>query len=265
MWSPWQIMYIYLGENLHLYNVLTKLYWTVTREIPSMHRGRFPNAACDAVYKVSPVTRGPSWTPDLYPSQFPSDVRTGRAWSVCMPTHVRAGPPTVPVWVSDHRKIVATGNLHGPLLHQGSWPTWVKTSMRPKNPPQPSVRPPPPTVFHQDTPAFSPSVLMWGSDWPALPACAGTYQAAPALTETVAHNPTTPTVVGSVKINSNHAQTMDGQTAYPSPPSDPDSGVTLAASFGGSDKNSDYVESAENSPTSPANKPDLTGHIRKLE
>ena len=189
MWSPWQIMYIYLGENLHLYNVLTKLYWTVTREIPSMHRGRFPNAACDAVYKVSPVTRGPSWTPDLYPSQFPSDVRTGRAWSVCMPTHVRAGPPTVPVWVSDHRKIVATGNLHGPLLHQGSWPTWVKTSMRPKNPPQPSVRPPPQPYFTKTHRRSHP--VSSCEDLIGLP-----YRRAPALTRRPQHSlrplPTTP-------------------------------------------------------------------------
>ena len=141
MWSPWQIMYIYLGENLHLYNVLTKLYWTVTREIPSMHRGRFPNAACDAVYKVSPVTRGPSWTPDLYPSQFPSDVRTGRAWSVCMPTPVHARPPIVPAQVVTHWIIDASGALYGDLLHQGSQPTWVKPYRSPKNPPQPSARP----------------------------------------------------------------------------------------------------------------------------
>ena len=38
-----------------------------------------------------------------------------------------------------------------------------------------------------------------------------------------------------------------------------------AASFGGSDGDSDYVNSAENSPTSPANTPELAGHIIKLE
>ena len=32
-----------------------------------------------------------------------------------------------------------------------------------------------------------------------------------------------------------------------------------------SDGNSDYIESSENSPTSPANTPDLEGHISELE
>ena len=36
-------------------------------------------------------------------------------------------------------------------------------------------------------------------------------------------------------------------------------------SIGGSDGDSDYVESAENSLASPANTPDLAGHIRKME
>ena len=39
----------------------------------------------------------------------------------------------------------------------------------------------------------------------------------------------------------------------------------LAASFGGSDGNSDYFKSAKNSPTIPANTPDLAGHISKME
>ena len=39
----------------------------------------------------------------------------------------------------------------------------------------------------------------------------------------------------------------------------------LVASIGWSDGDSDYVELDENSPTSPANTPDLASHIRKLE
>ena len=58
---------------------------------------------------------------------------------------------------------------------------------------------------------------------------------------------------------------MDGQTIPPSPPADLDSNVMSEASFGGSDGNSDYVESAKNSPMSLAKTPDLTGHTRKLE
>ena len=37
------------------------------------------------------------------------------------------------------------------------------------------------------------------------------------------------------------------------------------ASFGGSDSDSYYVESAKKSPMSPANTPDLVGHISELE
>ena len=58
---------------------------------------------------------------------------------------------------------------------------------------------------------------------------------------------------------------MDAQIAPPSPPADHDSDVTSAAGFGGSDGDSDYVKLAENSPTSPADMPDLKGKIVKLE
>ena len=51
----------------------------------------------------------------------------------------------------------------------------------------------------------------------------------------------------------------------PSPPSGPGSDIMLETSFGGNDGDSDYVESAVNSPTSLANTPDLEGHISKLE
>ena len=58
---------------------------------------------------------------------------------------------------------------------------------------------------------------------------------------------------------------MDGQTLLPSPPAYPDSDITLAASFRGSGGNSDYVESAENSPTIPSNTLDLVRYISELE
>ena len=51
----------------------------------------------------------------------------------------------------------------------------------------------------------------------------------------------------------------------PSPPADQDSDVTLVASIGESDGNSDYVESAKNSPTSPANTLELEEQISELE
>ena len=51
----------------------------------------------------------------------------------------------------------------------------------------------------------------------------------------------------------------------PSPPANPDSDVMLAASFGGSEGNSEYFKFAENSPTSSDNTRDLEGHISELE
>ena len=119
--------------------------------------------------------------------------------------------------------------------------------------------------FHPDSLALSPSILTRGAKWPALPARADTTHAAPELTETATPDPATPAAVGFGKINSNRARPTDGQTASPSPPADPDSDVTLAASLVGSDGDSDYVDSEEKSPMSLSNTPDLTGHIRELE
>ena len=58
---------------------------------------------------------------------------------------------------------------------------------------------------------------------------------------------------------------MDSQTASPSPSYNQDSDVTLVESIGENAVNSDYVESAKNSPLSPANTPELKGHISELE
>ena len=85
------------------------------------------------------------------------------------------------------------------------------------------------------------------------------------LTNTAAPDPTTPAAVGSEKINPNRSQPTDGQTAPPSPPTDQYSEVILAASFGGSDGDSDYVKVTKNSPTSPRDTLDLAGHTSELE
>ena len=58
---------------------------------------------------------------------------------------------------------------------------------------------------------------------------------------------------------------MDGQTASPSPPANPDSDVMSVAIIVGSYSNSDYVELVKNSPRIPANTRNLAGHINKLE
>ena len=89
--------------------------------------------------------------------------------------------------------------------------------------------------------------------------------AAQALTDAAAPDPATLAAVGSGKINSNIAQPTGGQIASPTPTVEPSSDISLAASFGVSYDNSDYVESAENSPTRLANMIDLKVHISEIE
>ena len=83
------------------------------------------------------------WLSGLHLSRHPSAVHTVWTWSACRPTPVHVGPSIVPAWAVAHQKVSATGALHGPLLHQGSRPMWVKTSRRPKKPPRSSIRTPP--------------------------------------------------------------------------------------------------------------------------
>ena len=122
-----------------------------------------------------------------------------------------------------------------------------------------------PVFFHQDAPAFSPSVLPRGDKWPALRARTNTAHTAPYITKTATPNTAAPAAVVSGNKNSNHARPTDGQTASPSPPVDQDSGVTLVESIGESDGDSDYVESSKTSSTRTANNPDLARYISELE
>ena len=75
---------------------------------------------------------------------------------VCMPTYFRARPPIVPLQVAAHQKIVAAGYLRGPLLHQGSQPTWFKALRRPKKPPWLSFGSSPQSSFNQTHRRFFP-------------------------------------------------------------------------------------------------------------
>ena len=107
------------------------------------------NVVGNTICEETPGTQGPPWPPDLYPSQYSTDVHIGREWSVCRPTHVRARPPIVLVQAVSHQKIITTGALHWPLMNQGSQPMWSKTSRRPKKLPRPHVRPQPRSSFTQ--------------------------------------------------------------------------------------------------------------------
>ena len=123
----------------------------------------------------------------------------------------------------------------------------------------------PPVVFHQDSRVFSPRVHSTGEEWPALPARTDITHAAPALTKTTNPDPATPAAGSSSERNSNCARPKDSQTESPSPPANQYSDVKLVASTEESDGDSDYAKLTEDSPTNPANMPDLAGHIRKLE
>ena len=122
-----------------------------------------------------------------------------------------------------------------------------------------------PVIFHPDAPAFLPSILTIGTECPALLVRTETAHAAPLITKTAAPDPVPLAAGGSGKINSNRALPTDGQTVSPSLPADPDSDVTSAASFGGSDGDSDYSKLSKNSPTIPADTLDLVGKIIKVE
>ena len=122
-----------------------------------------------------------------------------------------------------------------------------------------------PVVFHLCAPAFSPTVLTKGAKWHALPTRTDTSHTSPALTETAAPDPATLVAVRSGKIISNCARPKNGQTASPSLPVDPYSGITSVASVGGGDGDSDYVESAKISPMRPDNVLDHEGHNIELE
>ena len=162
-------------------------------------------------------------------------------------TSVRAGPPIVPVRVADHQKLSQPGPYTGPYCpkshdqHESNHLGGLR--IRPK-----ILSDHPPGRIFSFAPAFSPSVLTRGSKWPALVARADTAHADPVLTKTASPNPATLVVIRSGKINSNIARPMDGQKAPPSPPANPDSDVPLAASFGGNDGNSDYIELAKTHP-----------------
>ena len=119
----------------------------------------------------------------------------------------------------------------------------------------------PAVVFHPDTPSFSPRVLTRGFEWTVLPARAETAHTEPALTETAAPDPDTPSAVRSIKRNSNRARPTYDQIVSPSPPSDPGSDIIPETIFGGNDGDYYYVESAENLPTRSANTSVLEGDI----
>ena len=82
-------------------------------------------------------------------------------------------------------EIVATRALRGPLLHQVSRTTWVKTSRRPKKPPQPSVRPSPRSSFTQTHRCYHPASSR--EDPMGLP-----YRRAPTLTKRPQRSPIPP-------------------------------------------------------------------------
>ena len=103
------------------------------------------------------------------------------------------------------------------------------------------------------------------SEWYDLQVRTETTHTVQYLTETAAPDTATLVAVRSGKIISNRTQPTDDQIASTRPSTNSDSNVMLAASFGGSDGDSEYVESAENSTSRSTNTLDPVGHISKLE
>ena len=120
-------------------------------------------------------------------------------------------------------------------------------------------------MFHLDTPSSPPIILTRGAVGPDLPARADTAHSSQALTETANPDTATPEAFEISKRNLNHVRPIDGQILSTSLPAEPDSDVISAASFEGSDGDSEYVELAKNSPTRSATTPDLKRHMSKLE
>ena len=85
-----------------------------------------------------------------------------------------------------------------------------------------------------------------GEECHPLPDRAKTAHVDKVLIETAAPNTATLAAIRSVKLNSNFVRPTDGKIESPRPPANSVSDVMLAASFGGSDGDSEYVESTKN-------------------
>ena len=117
-------------------------------------------------------------------------------------------------------------------------------------------------VFYPYDPVFSPPVPTSGAMLASLPSGSGAALAVHALTETAAADTATPAAFGSYKNSSNRAQSMESPGATSRQTSNPDSDVTLAASYGEIDGDSDYVKLRKNLPTSSARTPELKIQIQ---
>ena len=157
-----------------------------------------------------------------------------------------------------HKKLFATGDLPG-IPHLGGGGAREPTDLRHKTNVNRNIKEEhkadpilyqdiPPVMFYPDAPAFPPSFIRIGAECLALPSHAETAHAAHLITVTSAPDTSTPSALGSSKIDSNQAQPTDGQIPSPKPPADPDSDVTYSASFGGSNGNLEYVESVKTYP-----------------
>ena len=71
----------------------------------------------------------------------------------------------------------------------------------------------PQVVFHPYIPEFSPNVLMYREEWPALTDGSETAHASQSITSTSSPDTATAASVRSGKIKSNYAQPKEGQAA----------------------------------------------------
>ena len=94
-----------------------------------------------------------------------------------------------------------------------------------------------------------------GSTYP--PASSGASPMAPVITNSAATKSATSTAIRIGNQVSNRILPIEDQGADQKLSDDHDSDVTLAASSGANDGNSDYVESCKNSPANSYNSPEL--------
>ena len=179
----------------------------------------------------------------LCTSCFPSENCRNRG-----PT--RTPPPGGRLWAPTDLRITTNVNLNIKEAHKAA-PFLCQST--------------PPAIFHPGAPELSPSIPMGKGEWTALTDCSKNSQVAQTLIETAAPNNGKPEDIGSGKINLNCAQPTHGQSASPRLPADTNSDVMSAAIFGGSNSDSEYVETTKDSPLRFPNTPDLTGNISKLE
>ena len=130
-----------------------------------------------------PRNAGPSANSGTVPLTIPSSVRTGQAWCVCRPTHVRARPTIVPVRVASHQKLLQLEPYAGPYCTKSHEQHESKHRRGPRSLPNPLSGHPPGHLSPRRTGVLTQRPhkrIRWGcltgarQHWPRVPALTDT-------------------------------------------------------------------------------------------